>query len=155
MNEDPGAAAAAAPHGTEDSGGGGILDAAGDLLDTVVSTAAEEAGGVTFGLGNDLLHAVEAVGDGVRAVADEVSGDGNAASHELNNLAADGFEAIPGHELAWDGLMGLGRAIDGPQGEEKMWDAGGADQFRQDMGADPEQELLPSQLPGQPEITEA
>ena len=140
---------------SEDSSEGGILGAAGDLLDTAVTTAAEEAGGVTFGLGNDLLHAVEAIGDGVRAVADEVSGDGKAASHELNNLVADGFEAIPGHELAWDGLMGLGRAIDGPQGEEKMWGDGGADQFRQGLGADPEQELLPSQLPGQPEITEA
>ena len=85
---------------SEDSSEGGILGAAGDLLDTAVTTAAEEAGGVTFGLGNDLLHAVEAIGDGVRAVADEVSGDGKAASHELDNLVADGFEAIPGHELA-------------------------------------------------------
>ena len=51
--------------------------------------------------------------------------------------------------------MGLGRAIDGSQGEEKMWGDGGADQFRQGLGADPEQELLPSQLPGQPGITEA
>jgi hypothetical protein len=140
---------------SEDSGESGILGAADDLLDTVVTTAAEETGGVALDLGNDVLHAGAAVGDGIRAVGDAVTGDGNAATHELKNLVADGFEAIPGHELAWDGFAGLGHAIDGPQSDAKVWGDGGANQFREGVGADPEHEAQPFPLPGEPEIQEA
>jgi hypothetical protein len=140
---------------SEDSGDGGILGTAGDLLDTVVTTAVEETGGVALDLDNDLLHEGEVIGDGIRAVGDAVTGDGNAAANELQNLVADGFEAIPGHELAWDGLAGLGHAIDGPQSDAKVWGDGGANQFREGVGADPEQEAQPFQLPGEPEVPEA
>ena len=140
---------------SEDSGEGGVLGAAGDLIGTVVTTAAEEAGGVVLDLGNDLLHEATAIGDGIRAVGDAVTGDGNAATHELQNLEADGFEAIPGHELAWDGLAGLGHAIDGPQSDAKVWGDGGANQFREGVGADPEQEFNPIHLAGEPEVPEA
>jgi hypothetical protein len=139
---------------SEDSGEGGILGVAGDLLDSV-TTAAAEAGGAVLDLGNDFLHEGAAVGDGVRAAGDAVTGDGNAATHELKNLVADGFEALPGHELAWDGLAELGHAIDGPQSDAKVWGDGGANQFREGVGADPEHEAQPFQLPGEPEIQEA
>ena len=140
---------------SEDSGESGILGAAEDLLDTVVTTAAEETGGVALDLGNDVMHGAAAIGDGVRAVGDAVAGDGNAAAHELQNLVADGFEAMPAHELAWDGFAGLGQAIDGPQSDAKMWGDGGANQFREGVGADPEQEVNLTDLAGEPEVPEA
>jgi hypothetical protein len=139
---------------SEDSGESGIVGVAEDLLDTV-TTAAAEAGGVVLDLGSDYLHEGVALGDGVRAVGDAVTGDGNAATHELKNLVADGFEAIPGHELAWDGLAELGHAIDGPQSDAKVWGDGGANQFREGVGADPEHEFNPIPPPGGAEVQEA
>ena len=143
-----------APASTQSSGVGDLLSAAGDLLDTVVTTGAEEVGGVVFGVGNDVLHAVATVADAGRALGHELAGDSAGATHELSNLVADGFEAIPGHELAWDGLAGMGHAIDGPQNQVKMWDDGGRDQFRDGVGADPEHDV-PLQMPGEPEIPQA
>ena len=102
-----------------------------------------------------MLHEFEAAGDAGRAIGAALAGNEQVAGHELHNLVADGFEALPGHELAWDGLAGLGYAVDGAQNEVKVWGEGGANQFRDGVGADPEQEAQPFQLPGEPEVPEA
>ena len=47
----PAAASAGAPASTEGSGGSGLLEAAGDLLETVVSTGVEDDGRCRAGLG--------------------------------------------------------------------------------------------------------
>ena len=135
--------------------GGGLLSAAGDLLDSVVSTVADEAGGVVLDPISDVVHGAEGVVDAGRALYDAATGDSQGAEHQLHNLVADGFESIPGHELGWDAMAGLGWAIDGSQNEVKTWEEGGAEQFRDGVGADPEHESAPSLWPEEPEVQEA
>jgi hypothetical protein len=134
---------------------GGVLAEVGEAAADVVWDAAKEAGGTALGLAIvNPLHAVEAIADVARAGKDEITGHGDAAHHDLQNAVADGFQALPFHELAWDGLAGLGQAVDGPNNQMHLWESGGAEQFREGVGADPEGEgHIP--LPGEPENTEA
>ncbi|HEU5355862.1 MAG TPA: hypothetical protein VFU65_15425 [Actinocrinis sp.] len=136
MSEDP--SGAALPQGG--SVLDGLMSMGGDLIDNV----AKDMTGV--GEVENVINAGRAAVDLGQAAYHGITGDTAAAGHDLGNAVADGFNAVPFHDVAWDGMMTLGRAIDGDGNHDPMWDQGGEDAFRDAVGGTP-QAHSPS-LPG-------
>jgi hypothetical protein len=124
-----GQSGAAAPQGG--SALDGLLSMGGDIIDGV----AKDLTGV--GELETVVNAGHAVADLGEAAYHGITGDGTAAGHDLGNAIADGFNAVPFHDAAWDGMMTLGRAIDGDGNHDPMWDQGGEDAFRDAVGGTP------------------
>ena len=129
----------------------GLMSMGGDLL--------EEAGKDVTGIGEveDVINAGRAGADLVQAAYHGITGDTTAAGHDLGNAVADGFNAVPFHDVAWDGMMTLGRAIDGDGNHDPMWDQGGEDAFREAVGGTPQDHtsILPSLDPSTGPIASA
>jgi hypothetical protein len=109
----------------------GLLSMGGDLIDDV----AKDLTGV--GEVETVVNAGHTIADLGEAAYHGITGDTTAAGHDLSNAVADGFNTVPFHDVAWDGLMTLGRAIDGDGNHDPMWDQGGEDAFRDAVGATP------------------
>jgi len=110
----------------------GLMSMGGDLVDNV----AKDLTGV--GEVETVVNAGRTVMDLGQAAYHGITGDTTAAGHDLGNAVADGFNTVPFHDVAWDGLMTLGRAIDGDGNHDPMWDQGGQDAFRDAVGGTPQ-----------------
>ncbi|HEV3170251.1 MAG TPA: hypothetical protein VGZ32_07925 [Actinocrinis sp.] len=121
--------------GASDPQGGGVLDGllsmGGDLVGDV--------GKDLIGVGDleTVVNAGHAIADLGEAAYHGIVGDTTTAGHDLGNAVADGFNAVPFNDVAWDGMMTLGRAIDGDGNHDPMWGQGGEDAFRDAVGGTP------------------
>ena len=116
--------------------GGSVLDGLEHMGTDILDGAVKEFSGV--GEVESVISGGQALGDLASAAYHGVTGDSAAASHDLGDAAADAFNAVPYHDAAWDGMMTLGREIDGPGNQDPMWDQGGEQGFRDAWGGTPQ-----------------
>ncbi len=119
-----------------------VLDGLEHFGSDIVSDVAADLSGA--GEVETVIHGGKAIGNLAAAGYHAVVGDSTTARQDLGDAAAEGFDTVPFHEAAWDGMMTLGRTIDGPGNNDQMWDQGGEGAFREAWGGTPQAPAAPA-----------
>jgi hypothetical protein len=132
---------------------GGTLDDLGHLAGDVV----DEVWGDLTGMGEvaTAINVTHAVTNTLEAGYHLVTGDTEAAGHDLGNALADGFSAIPFHDAIWDSSVAAGHAVGVTPNHDEMWDAGGSNDLRLELGGTPEPPAAPAPYDLNPDVPEA